>query len=302
MTNVETARPNKADRIFHLNDVEGGPSSIFERSDPQAQITTHIRSGHSQIVRLFDIFGREAIIPYIVEEVARLHRESRVRKQLRGSDTLLVLNAAARDLPENGHEQNGHDFYTGRVGENVRVVGPVQSFSRVKSITSDLRRVLNESGIIFDIGDQFRSASIENADTTDSFFDVSSSIPADAAEIPEPTRGTRGIYVDRFGNISVETNDDHDLEQDLIHEAKNESNGYSTIGLQIANTKLDLTLAINLASVQPGDYAIYRNWQRGGRFNIVWNWTPGASRKEKTEKSPYALAGEPEEGFSISIR
>jgi len=281
------------DLSFHLTDTVGGPSSIFGREDPEAQITIHIRSGHKNIARLFHMYGRVPAIPYIVAETHRLLEEDRARRpERRPRKIVIVGNAAPRDDGENGVE-----FHSARIGEYLQVVAPPSAFSQVREhIRDGFHRLPNENNHIFPLGTQFRSSYVEEA-----AMDPRSFVPADVSSIPAADAHPALGYADFFGNQKLVTGDDDGFEQDLQNSAI-ERHGRRIVELQIGEVRRDFVLVCNLHETRAGEYIAYRNLDRGGRHNLAWVWPKNATDAEKQRNSPHGVFQEPPEGTPVSIR
>lgn len=282
------------DLSFHLTDTGGGPPSIFEREDPEAQITIHIRSGHRQIVKLFHMYGRVAAIPYVIAETRRLVEEDRKRRPERRLRKVVVVgNAAPRDDGNNGVE-----FHMARLSDSLQVIAPPSAFSLVKGHIHDgFYRLPNDSNTIFPKGDQFRSSYVEEAASDPHGF-----VRADLSTIPSPPRYPALGYVDFFGNQKITTPDDDAFEHNLQSSAV-ERRGRKIIGLRIGEVRKDFTLVCNLHEEgHPGEYVAYRNRGRGGQHNVAWVWPRGVSATEKQLRSPHGVFCQPPEGTPVSIR
>ena len=281
------------DLSFHLTDTVGGPPGIFEREDPESQITIHIRSGHKAIHKLFHMYGRVAAIPYVVAETHRLVEEDRRRRPERHPRKVVVVgNAAPRDDGKNGVE-----FHTARLGEYVQIIAPPSAFSLVKNKIHDgFYRIPNESNTVFPRGSQFRSSYVEEIAS-----DPASLVPADISVIPAPPVRPTLAYADFFGNQKLWTPDDDAFERDLKTSAV-QREGRRIIGLQIGDLRRDFHLLSTLYGTSAGDYIAYRNSDRGGQHNLAWVWPSNASDERKQKNSPHAIFQEPPEGAPVTIR
>ena len=291
----------KPDLVFHLTDTAGGPTSIFQREDPEAQITIHIRSGHHNVVRIFNMFGREHAIPYIVEETQRVAMDKIWDGDFRGKIGL-VCNAAPRT--EQG--VNGVEFLTAFIGDRfvggrLHVVGLPSAFSLVSDkIQHGVYRLPNKNnGRVFPTDTQFRSSYVEAV-----LSDPQSLVPAKLSDIPGPPEYPTLAYVDAFGNMKFGVPNREAFESQLRQSAIKTADG-TIVGLRVGDTRCDVQLALDgeqLSGLLPGATVLYVNSDRRDRFNLVWKWTPGATAQEKQRNSPYAKFGEPPEGSEISIR
>jgi len=281
------------DLCFHLTDTAGGPESILGRQDPEAQITIHIRSGHSRIVRLFHFFGRVPAISYVVAETSRLIREDLERRPNRKPRKVVIVgNAAPRD-----DDTNDVEFHMGRVGAHLQVIAPPHAFSLVKDqLTEGFHRLPNDNGVVFPPGDQFRSSYVEEVAT-----DPMALVPAETSVIPDPPDYPTLGYVDFFGNLKLLMPDGEEFQRKLEDVAVNHHDG-KIVGLQIGDNRLDVSLALSLGEAKPGQHVLYRNGGRGDQYNVAWVWPKNISDTEKQSQSPHAKLGEPPEGAPISIR
>lgn len=282
-----------SDLCFHFTDTAGGSKDIFEREDPEAHFSIHIRSGHRGVTRIFNLFGRMKAIPYLVQEAARLHEEDRIRRPKRERRKLLIV---ANTAPRSRQGFNGVEFYMGRVGEDTQVIGSPRAFSLVRGKLRDGFYCLpNDNAYIFPVGDQFRSSYVEEVGS-----DPSALTKADPSIIPDPPSSPTLAYVDYFGNMKVLTPDD-DAFWKALTQCSKECKGDRVVGLEIAGRRLDVILCRSLGDARPGASVIYRDASREGRVNLAWVWLRGLSAAEKQSRSIYAKFGKPHEGAFVSV-
>ncbi len=303
----------KPARVIDLNDVFGGESSVFQRSDPEAHITKLVRSGVRSFRREFDIFGREEAVPYIVAETARLLRETQhrqcftQREKLRYwfGKTLILANCEPRN--EQGNAVNGNEFLVARVmAPGLQVVGSPIALRNVKNLIreEDLYRCPNDTNYYFPPGDQFRSASFELLS-----HKAQKLVPASLDAIPDPLTYPHLAYVDRFGNQKLRTPNDDAFQQQLDRESVPVTKGVGKgearrVGLGINGNKLDFFVLGNetLGTSLKGELIQYRNHTRDRTHNLAYGWIPGLTALEKQERSPHGKFDEPPEGSPIEIR
>ncbi len=338
MTSIDTAHyplANAPDESFYrqrspvvldLNDVWGGPRSIFERLDPQAIATKLIRSDVEQWRREVNVFGREGAVPYVVREVARLIQEQvddpfysdEEKAAIASRKHLVLANIEPRD--QEGEGENASEFVTARVGDyGLQVTGSPFALSHVKDqIHPDGVFVCpNDNDFYYEPEvEQYRSAFFERLSWRPDRL-VRGSLDL----IPDPQDGIRYDYADYFGNVTLgNCNHDHLAElisSEAVTPSKGVNKGNRIIGFEVdghrrrAQDFLYLGDAA-LGSLVKGRNVVYRNQTRGRVHNLSWGWITGIDEATKQNNSPHGKfrrrrgftrnSIEPREGSTVGIR
>lgn len=291
-------------RIYRFTDAVGGPDDLIERADPDRLLTETLRSSRLQIDAAADTWGREGVHPYLVHEALRLHREP--GSQIEGK-TLLVLNGAPR-TGSSGTESNGHDFFLGRLENNLAAIGPLAVFAGVRDqLAQGIFRI--PEGKYWPKGCQYRSSFVARAG-----WDSSHLQEAETENIPR-LQGTTVGLVDRYGSLKLLARDPdrwiEELATEAITSSNSETQGLKIVGVQIGDIRHDIALALeegstltNVTRQGSNTLVLYRDHTRGHRPTIVWPWQKGATKSEKIANSPYVQFGRRSdiEGMPIAIR
>ncbi len=246
--------------------------------DIDALITTDIRSGITDVLREFDIFDSEKITDHVLRAAVALHDEPRTF-----GTTGIFVNSAPRTVENN----NGEPFYVATTDNGIRVVTtPLTVLSAIRERIISLQYLPNdrENGLYKSKREQFRSS------FTVRLLAYNHGIPlieADPKIIPEPSKELQLSYVDRFGNIVIDTL------VNLIREKIGE-----TIGLNINGVSREATVGISLGESKPGSLVVYQN---DGHIEVVAKWDPRWDSKAKFENSAWAQFAKPRLGAHVKI-
>lgn len=269
------------DRIYLLSDTFGGQHKWNPHSAPDidAHLTTDIRSRFSGVRREFDIFGQEPIVDHVLRTATRLHDEN---KNI--GATGIFVNYARRDL----QGVNGEPFYLARIKDNLVVVAtPVSVLSAIRSRITELSHLPNEGNELYGPTEQFRSSFSPQLLAANH----GQRLVADPrSKIPEPQRGCKVSYVDRFGNLVI-----HEEGDPRLGDAIKEKIG-GKIRLKIGEVFKSVHVGTSLKDAPPGALSIYGN---DGHIEVIGKWSAGTQNSARVRASAYQQFRRPTLGTPV---
>ncbi len=288
-------------RIYLFSDTYGRSKSPFDQDDADALISTDFRSFPLHPVRrVFDIYGREKVMSYIVMMILEMHKDVKnstyqskeVKEEFEKTITGVFINAA----PRTETQQNGAPFYVATSG-NVRIVTTdLSALSWVKDKIETLAVLPNNDNGLYGPEEQFRSSYTPNLLFTDHGLKLEEKSTDIIPDFPEDRWEL--AYVDRFGNMVTYAKNPQ-MHLDAALQAEKENDGY--IKMIVGNVSQRVKIAHSLRKAEPGALVMYPN-PNGGHIEILRKWEDEEDRYTRLYQSSYFRFAKPDIGSKIRIR
>lgn len=284
-------------QIYCFSDTYGEPGGEypFEHPDADALITTDLRGfPFNPVRREFDITQYPKVTDHLLRTIVSLREELEsagyipAYRHSRLGAVGVLINSAPRVKPG----QNGDPFFLAElVGGAVRVVAPARVLSAVKTNIDRLQLLPNDNNPLFGISEQFRSAVAPFLLDPRHGLTCLQSIDKDA--IPDPEKGWRVAYIDKFGHLVTH----NDREKNLIDDCALQG---QQVQVSVRGEVLSALAGLGIThdDAPPGELLIYRN---GPNVDIARKWKPQWSEAEKRGRCAYADFSRPRIGDKVDV-